>query len=121
MTMMNPRVHAHKLVAETAEGLASAAYGVFMVQTPLYDAWKKRHPKLSGEALERAFVKAFAPSYILPARDTLAGMLGNPAYSHLHEEISEALILDNQFRRTAVSQAAGMKLFQEAQEARSKS
>jgi len=87
------------MVAETAEQICSTVYAALMQKNEWYTAWKAAHPKASGEALERIFVKKFASSYVQRARATLASMLGQEQYSNLHQEISDALILDNGFKR----------------------
>lgn len=108
-TKMRPGVHAHRLIAETAEGIASAIYAGLMQRNLWYDAWKARFPKAKGEELERIFVRLYAASYIMRARATLAGMLADRHYSAMHEEISEALILDAQFKRSPQQQRRAAK------------
>lgn len=96
------KVTAHKLIAQTAEGMAGAAYEVLMKNNDWWSWWKAKHPDLQGEELQREFIRVAAPGMTRQARATLAQMLRNPAYSHLHEEIASALILDNSFvRQTA--------------------
>ena len=93
------KVLAHELVAQTAEDMALAVYEELMKDNVWYSSCKAAHPSLSGEALQRAFARQTAPAMIRQARATLASMLGKPQYEHLHEQISEALILDNGFSR----------------------
>lgn len=108
-TKMRPGVHAHRLVAETAEGIASAIYAALMQKNEWYEAWKLKFPLAHGEELERIFVRLYAASYIMRARATLASMLANKQYSAMHEEISEALILDAQFKRSPQAQRRAVK------------
>lgn len=108
-TKMRPGVHAHRLIAETAEGMASAIYAALMQKNEWYAAWKRKFPRAHGEELERIFVRLYASSYIMRARATLAGMLKDRHYSAMHEEISEALILDAQFKRSPQQQRRAVK------------
>lgn len=98
-TLKRQRVTAHKLIANTAEQMAGAVYEELMKNNTWYAAWQERHPDLSGTALQHEFIRVTAPGMTRQARATLAQMLRNPAYSHLHDQIAEALILDNSFVR----------------------
>lgn len=93
------RASAHKLIAKTAEDMTGAVYEKLMQKNEWYAQWQARFPDLTGSALQRKFQKLMAPGYLEQARATLAGMLRDPRYSHLHEQIAEALILDNGFTR----------------------
>lgn len=84
----------HKLVMETARGIAGAHYEMLMSSNQWYSSWKATHPELSGEALQRRYIEDAWGRYIGEARHTLAGMLRQPIAEDLKEQIHEALVLD---------------------------
>lgn len=86
---------AHKLVVETAKGLAHEAYAELMsANNELYADWKSQCEDLTPEAAELLFVELLYPKLIKAARHTLAKMLANPMLTHLHEDIYDALQKD---------------------------
>jgi hypothetical protein len=90
-----PSHHAHKLIAETAVGMAHELYDTMMRDNQWYDLWKKQNPGLGAKALETRFVKKNQGKLLSAARHTLAGMLAHPIDEGLKTIIMEALMLDN--------------------------
>lgn len=92
---MTKRVkHCHKLVAETAKGLANDLYEDLMGHNELYSKWKATHPSLNADGLRRAFVARNWNRLVEPARTTLALMLRGEIDNAAKEQIYEALVLD---------------------------
>ena len=87
-------LHAHKLVAETAENMAHELYDVMMQDNEWYSVWKKCHPGLSVKGLETAFVRRNLTQLIPKARAILAAMLTGPYDDDMKDKIHEALLLD---------------------------
>lgn len=87
--------HCHKLVAETAKALTHELYDRLMGDNRVFAQWKKDHEGMNARQLEDEFVRMNWGKSIPVARTTLALILRGPLDSHLKEQISEALILDN--------------------------
>lgn len=92
-------IYAHEQVLDTARGMAREVYADLMrSDNELYGDWKSQCPDLTPEKCEELFVELLAPRMLEPARATLAAMLSNPVYKHLHESIYDALVKDNALR-----------------------
>lgn len=75
----------HKLLADTAKGMAGAHYGDLARNNRFYKAWPE----------EAAFVRRNWTLYLDVARQTLVGMLGDPKRSdHEKELIADAILRD---------------------------
>ncbi len=77
----------HKMVAETAKGIAETVYEDMAHDDHFYKMW----PSVQG------FVRTRWTSFIQIARETLAEMLGMPesqVSAHMKAEIHEALLLN---------------------------
>lgn len=75
----------HKMIADTAKGMAEAHYELLAKQNAFY----RRYPDVT------VFVHSCWPHYIHVARQTLTGMLGSPQYSEeMKAEIADALMRD---------------------------
>lgn len=97
------RVHAHKLVYETAQEMARALYGDLMRNNVAYAGWKKACESFGDDisnplVLERRFLEEVVPHLIEQARATLAEMLGQPINEGLKKSIYDALLKDAPFR-----------------------
>lgn len=97
--MANSGAHAHKVVAEAANGLCNEVYDLLMLNNEIRAEWKRQHPGASEKGLRIAFLKRFVDLSIAPARATLAGMLAQPYDETLKESILEALVLDNTLKK----------------------
>lgn len=97
-----PSKHAHKLVYETAVGMAHELYDVVMLDDEWWKCWKQLNPGASPKELEARFVKKNLPKLLPQARATLAGMLRTCPDEELANEIYEALLLDNTLIRGRV-------------------
>lgn len=90
---------AHKLVAETAKGLAGAFYENMMtVDDEVWAEWKERFPDVPQSKLQDYFVEMSFGRFLGEARATLAAMLRSPIPEALKEQIHEALVLDNDLK-----------------------
>lgn len=90
----------HKLVKETAEGMATAVYEEMMsADNKYYQSWKRANAPLTGDKLQLKFIERNWPRFIEQARSTLAEMLARNIPEALKAEISNALILDNSVKR----------------------
>lgn len=86
---------AHMLVADTAEALAFAAYEVLMKDDFFYGEWKALNPDLSGEALQKEWVRTRIGWFLEEARATLGKCLASESLdAGQKEQIFEALTLD---------------------------
>lgn len=75
----------HKMIADTAKGIAREAWESLAKQNAFYALWPEPEP----------FVTKHWPDYLPVARATLTGMLGSPQYSeHMKAEIYEVLLKD---------------------------
>lgn len=74
----------HKLIADTAKGIAEAAYEELAKDDLFFKTWPNR----------KVFVTKWWPTYIPAARATLATMLTKPEHFSLHSQIEDALIKD---------------------------
>lgn len=91
--------NAHKLVAETAKGLAGAMYEEMMtVDDEVWAEMKERFPDTPRAALQDKFIDLMYPRLLSEARATLAAMLNGPLPEGLKDEIHEALVLDNNLK-----------------------
>lgn len=88
------QTHAHKLVAEAANGLCNELYDIVMSNNEVQAEWKRQHPGASEKTLRMEFLRKNVEKCIEPARATLSGMLSLPFDEVLKESIAEALILD---------------------------
>lgn len=94
------KVHAHKLIAETAEAMASAVFEEAMGRdNELYRQIKAKNPDKSPDELRRIFVRYLAPRLAGDARATLAGMLQTSSDEELKAQIFDALLKDAALRR----------------------
>lgn len=85
---------AHKMVAETAKGIAGNLYETLMGQDEYWKAWQKQNPDCSRKELERRFIEKNWAKCLDSARATLVGLLRGPLPDHLKEEIIDALCKD---------------------------
>lgn len=95
--------HAHKLVAETAKGMAREVWDKIMTtRGDIFDRFKAQpdNDGLSTKELEEKFCSKLWPSMLDEARGVLAGMLRNPSIDPLQKQtICDALLLDNTLLR----------------------
>lgn len=101
-------IHAHKLVASVAEGIAAELFEDLMSDNKTYARFKELAEEFSNFKLEAAkfprqalrakFIALAAPRLLEDARTTLAQMLRQTHDESLKETIAEALILDNELR-----------------------
>lgn len=97
-------VHAHKLVAKTAQDMSRELYASMMSNNIRFAAWKKTCEDFGdGSSLlptqyEELFVVEMFPNLIEEARATLASLLAQPISEDLKNEIHDALIKDAPFR-----------------------
>jgi len=92
-----PVVHraAHKLIVETAKGMAHELYDTMMSDNIWYAAWKARFPGLGPKALEAKFVVLNTAKLLPQARATLVHMLTLTSTDEATKAIiSDALIDD---------------------------
>lgn len=93
------KAHAHRLLADTAKGIAAEMFEIVMKDNAVFDAWKAKYPGLTTELLRRRFVAKYWPDHLEAARTALALLLrkidGDEAKKEL---IVEALVLDQRFR-----------------------
>jgi len=89
-----PQAHAHKLVYQTAVGIAHELYDNLMSVPAFYAEWKRLNPEATAKQLETRFVKRHVGKCLPQARATLTLMLRGPHDSALKEQIHEALCLD---------------------------
>lgn len=95
-----PQAHAHRLVVETARGMAEALYEKLMSDNDLYSKWRDGNPGVGARRLQARFIDRNYPKLIEGARTILAGMLGNPLLDPAQaESIYDALVLDATLRR----------------------
>lgn len=92
-------LHAHFLVAETAEKIAHAQFEQVMKDNKIFNRWKRLCPDLTTEELEKRWVKMAVPGLLEQARHTLADLLSTNLADDLKATISDALIKDNSLRR----------------------
>jgi hypothetical protein len=99
VTNRKPQAHVHKLIAETAQGMAHELYDTMMSDNTWYSLWKSWHPDANAAQLEAAFVAKNWARLIPAARAILAGMLAQPINDVLKQTIYDALLLDNTLKR----------------------
>lgn len=88
--MAKNKVHAHKLVAETASQMAGALYE----ELAKNNVWYKKNPD------QQAFIRLMTPKLLEQARRVLAGMLASPAYADtVKADIFSALTKDATLKR----------------------
>lgn len=92
-------LHAHFLVAETAEKIAHEMYEEIMKDNKIYNRFKRMCPDLTPEELQKRWVKVAVPQLLEQARHTLADLLTTNLADDLKNTISDALIKDNSLRR----------------------
>jgi len=92
-------LHAHFLVAETAEKMAYEYYEEIMKDNKVYRKLKAMCPDLTPEELQKRWVKMAIPGLLEPARHTLAQLLSTNLAEDLKATISDALIKDNTLRK----------------------
>ena len=86
---------AHRMVAETAKGMAGELYETMMRDNVWYAVWKRQNPGASVKALESRFIAKNTRQLLPTARATLASMLADPSIPDLMKrEIYDALVLD---------------------------
>jgi hypothetical protein len=94
-----PTIYAHFLIVKTAQDMAHELYSDIMSgDNALYADWKRQCEDLTPELAEEMFVQMMYPKLLEPARATLATMLGQAHYAHLHEAIYDALTKDYALR-----------------------
>ena len=96
-----PNVGAHKLVLETARGMAASLYDEVMSgSNTMYSGWKEMTQKkgLTSEQSQRMFVALISPKLLEPARAILAHILADRSKEHLHAAIYDSMLLDNTIR-----------------------
>ena len=94
-------VGAHKLVLETARGMAASLYDEVMSgDNTMYSGWKEMTQKkgLTSEQSQRMFVALISPKLLEPARAILAHILADRSKEHLHAAIYDSMLLDNTIR-----------------------
>jgi hypothetical protein len=106
---MGTGLNAHRLVAETAVGLAQSCYEAWMgVNNELYRVMRR---ELTNKQIETVFIAKVAPTLLEEARLVLTDMLSMgdaEVPKSLKDEIAEALILDTDFRANRVRAAEHM-------------
>ena len=100
LPMSKPQLAAHKLIAETAVGMAHELYDLMMQDNQWWQQWQRQNPGATRKAMENRFVKRNLPLLLPQARASLAKCLQPGMAPGLSEaqkdEILEALVLDNQ-------------------------
>lgn len=97
---MTREVHVHKMIRATAIEMAGKLYDDLMSQNPgLYAMWKRSCPDLTPVRCEAMWIELMWPKLIDKARATLAQLLTTNLNEELKNQISDALIADNQLRR----------------------
>lgn len=100
------QMHAHKLVAETAQGMAREVWDKIMTtRGDIFARWKAQpdNEGLSTKELEDKFCAKLWPTLLDEARTTLGAMLSNPSIDPLQkEQIYESLCLDSTLLRGRV-------------------
>jgi hypothetical protein len=93
-------LNAHRLVAETAIGMANELFEVYAMENAIY-----RRLRVDGQVSEkqarRFFVERIAPRLLEQAREALTECLSQPddvCPVSQKDRIAEALILDNDLR-----------------------
>jgi hypothetical protein len=106
---MGTGLNAHRLVAETAVGLARNVYEAWMgANNELYRAMRR---ELSNKEIETIFIAKVAPTLLEEARKALADCLSRPDSEvpvSMKDQIAEALILDTDFRANRFKAAEDM-------------
>lgn len=102
-------IHAHSMVSDTAREMALVMYETVMSNNAVRTEWLRRHPGLSEIGLQSAFVQRYWRRHVGAARATLAAMLRQPSHSAMHDQIHEALLLDNMLVRGRGGVANGRK------------
>lgn len=75
----------HKMIADTAKGIAREQWATLARHNAFYKAWPEPEP----------FVAYHWPKYIDTARFILVGMLGSPKYDqHTKDQIFDAVLRD---------------------------
>lgn len=92
------RYHAHKLIRDTARGMAEVVYESIMKDNNIYANWKAMCPELEPDLARKRFVILLYPRLLEEARHTLAQMLDKSYPEVLKEQIHDALVKDNLFR-----------------------
>ncbi len=91
--------HCHKMIAETAQGMAHVLFDELMARNEIFDQFKEQHPGLSTKEMETLFVTRMWSRLIEPARATLAAMLRGPYSEEMKEDIMDALVRDKSLMR----------------------
>jgi hypothetical protein len=102
-------LNAHRLVAETAVGIAEAMFPDYMAANN--ELWKAFRAHMTEKEARVVFVKQAAPQLLEEARLTLTDMLSQPddvVPVKVKDEIAEALIKDTDFRANRLKAAEHM-------------
>jgi hypothetical protein len=92
----------HKMVADTAKGIAEAEWEKLARQNRFYKAYPDK----------AAFVHKHWPDYIALARNILIGMLGNPKYTQsMKDEIFDAVLRDGAVNPKKMAEPAKPSFF----------
>jgi len=95
-----PGFNAHKLVMDTAVGMAQELYGLYCLDNA-FNHKMRAGGKINEKQSREVFCRHVAPQLLEDARQTLAMMLGQPedvVPQSMKDEIYEALCLDNDLR-----------------------
>lgn len=96
----NILAYGHEMVVKLARDMAHELYDTMMRKNEAWTVWKHFCQDLSKDASEAEFVACATPHLLGDARATLASMLGQPRYAHLHDSLYDALMKDNLIRGT---------------------
>lgn len=97
------KIYAHEQVVAVAKEMAHELYAEMMKDNRVYADWKSQCSELTPEKAESAFVEMLYPKLLEPARHTLATMLGEARYAHLHEGLYMTLCQDYILRQGRVA------------------
>jgi hypothetical protein len=89
----------HKGVRDVAVGMAHEAFAALMQRNDWWAKMKELYPELTSTQIENYWVNQHWPTFIDPARATMAAMLRGPQNEGLKDSIAEVLILDGTLRR----------------------
>lgn len=106
----NAQAHAHKMVAETAKGMAQEVWDRIMTERgDIFDRFRAAHPECATtQQLADLFTGRLWPTMLGEARATLALMLRNPHIDDLQKAaIYDALLLDHTLIVGRGAQGAG--------------
>lgn len=95
--------HCHKLIADTAKGLAQVLWEELMKNDKVWAQHREAHPGLTTGQMERKFVDKMWPQLLAQARATLAAMLapGSTISDDMKEDIMDALTRDRTLMDTS--------------------